>query len=229
MNNSKKPENTTKTLEQRLDIIMNPKGVIFTDFLEGKYCYNHRKLDDKEWREHCVDTANVVAYLSEHNPTCLYDLEKLAEKYERTLTKAKSRIEAGWLEGKIIDGVYVPEGNPLGHFMMTGYNPFPGPLTLLGDKIVGARESAQKKGNRAATAFYETVEKTVFLCAYGVYFLTLPLMTALAAATKTRPNRSQRMYEKLEKYRKEINKFGLDADDPIHPNYGEKKLQKQNM
>ncbi|MBI1968416.1 hypothetical protein HYS49_00755 [Candidatus Woesearchaeota archaeon] len=194
-------------LAERLDTIVNPKATVLEDTMNKKYFY--REFDDKEQRRYWIDTPQVVAYWRQHSPARLYDVERLAEKYEKTLAKAKSKIESGRLEGRIIEEVYIPEGKPNLTFTNTDGEVvsryFALPLLYVPMKIADAvRASAEKNGSPKAYAFSEKIERAWGVCSVAAYWLTLPLVMAVAIAVKPKRSQSQKMYEKLQKYRHEI-------------------------
>jgi len=224
---NKKPERETRPLEQRLDAIVNPKATILEDTIDQKYYY--REFDDEEQRRYWIDTAQVVAYWRQSSPACLYHGERLAEKYEETLAKAKSKIESGQLEGRIIEEVYVPEGRPNNlTFTNTDGEVISGtvmrPLLYVPIKITDAvRASAEKSGSPKAYAFSEKIERAFGVYYTAAYWLTLPLVMAVAMIVKPKMNRSQKVYEKLQKYRHEV--YELIPNEMVFRNRTEETIE----
>jgi len=200
-----------ESLAQRLDTVINTSGVAMAFGRDSKYEFISNTDDDGS--RITVDALAAVKSIQE-SPAKLYGLERNLRRYEHTYQDIKKRVEAGRLEGKLVEGVYVPEGKRMKNF--NGSNILE--LVAMSFAMIGygIYFPFEKMSEKSKNPFVHKVKSIVenvaspfvglgYVVGYAVALPAAVIMNSIV--NPLRAGSSIRAYEKLENRRQKIVKM----------------------
>lgn len=202
-----------EAIAQRVDHIVNTAGVAMAFGRNEDFVFVSNTNPHKSKRY--VNTLAVVTSSLQENPAVLSNLERCIRRYEKTYQDIEHRVEAGTLEGKFVEGVYIPKRKNKNYTSSHDYDSistytafiFASPLMLLGiklEKIAKKTQSsfAYKSSNLVNDVIGPILVPLLVISAYVVAlparFVTNKIVYPLTVGS------SVRAFEKLEKYRTKV-------------------------